>query len=202
MDTFNAWWDSLQVIIKIFYAIGMLATAVLGVQTLLTVFGLDGHDAADMDIDLDVDSDHGGDLPTDDGGASFISIRGITAFLVGFGWVGALCLKSGLTLIAVLPIAICVGLVLMVVIYFIMRFFWSMRESGTLDYHNAIGKVGSVYLPIPPNREGNGQVEVLIQERLQVLQAQTSASERIENRAKVLVIDVMEDNTLIVRPEN
>ncbi len=198
MDTFNTWWDSLQVILKIFYAIGMLATAVLGVQTLLTVFGMDGHDVGDLDID----TDHGGDVSTDDGGGvSFISIRGITAFLLGFGWVGAICLKSGLALFAAVPIAICIGLVLMVVIYFIMKFFWSMREDGTLDYHNAIGKVGSVYLPIPPNREGNGQIEVMIQSRLQVVQAQTSTSERIENRAKVLVIDVMEDNTLIVRPE-
>jgi len=198
MESFTDWWAGLQLLLKVFYTIGFVSTAIVGFQTILTLFGLDAHEAPDMDFEVD----DAGEAAHDDGGVSFISVRGVTAFLVGFGWVGAICVKAGLALLAVFPIAIGVGLAMMVLIYFLMKILWSMRASGTLDYHNAIGQVGSVYLPIPPNREGNGQIEVMIQDRLQVLQAQTSAGERIENRAKVLVIDVMEDNTLIVRPEN
>jgi hypothetical protein len=83
-----------------------------------------------------------------------------------------------------------------------MRFLWSMRESGTLDYHNAVGEIATVYLPIPPKREGRGQVQVIIQGRLQTIPAITSRGERLENRAKVLVVDVLEDNTLVVVPDD
>jgi len=210
MATLDAWWDGLTLILKIFYAIGMFSTAVLGVQTILALFGLgDHHDLPDMGADLDghgdvpnFDTDHpavGHELGDDR--LNVLSIRTVIAFLVGFGWIGAACLSSGFGLFLTLLIAGAVGLAMMFTVFGIMRLFWNMREDGSLDYHNAIGEIATVYLPIPGNGEGPGQVEVMIQGRLQVVQAFTSRPDRIDNRAKVLVIDLNEDNSLQVIPD-
>lgn len=198
MENLNTWWDGLALIAKVFYTIGMFSTAVLGVQTFLTLIGLDGDDAVDA-----ADAMDGGEISDEvgDGDLQFLSVRTITAFLVGFGWVGASLIKAGLSIAAVVVIAFCVGLVLMFGIFYLMKFFWAMRQDGTLDYRNAIGEIGSVYLPIPGGKAGKGQIEVMIQGRLQTVQAITSAPERIGNREKVLVIDRLEDNTLLVIPD-
>ena len=198
MENLNTWWDGLALIAKVFYTIGIFSTAVLGVQTFLTLIGLDGDDAVDA-----ADAMDGGEISDEvgDGDLQFLSVRTITAFLVGFGWVGASLIKAGLSIAAVVVIAFCVGLVLMFGIFYLMKFFWAMRQDGTLDYRNAIGEIGSVYLPIPGGKAGKGQIEVMIQGRLQTVQAITSAPERIGNREKVLVIDRLEDNTLLVIPD-
>ncbi|MEX2579173.1 MAG: hypothetical protein WD342_08945 [Verrucomicrobiales bacterium] len=192
MEDLNSWWDGLALVAKIFYTIGMFSTALLGVQTLMMLLGLDG--------DHEADGFGGGD-ESGFGDIEFLSVRTATAFLVGFGWMGAILTKAGSALWLVVLVALLVGLVLMFTVFYLMKVLWSMRHSGTLDYRNAVGQVGSVYLPIPGEREGKGQIEVMIQGRLQTVQAVTSKPGRIDNRDKVLVIDVLEDNTLLVIPE-
>jgi NADH:ubiquinone oxidoreductase subunit D len=55
-----------------------------------------------------------------------------------------------------------------------MRALFSLRSSGTLDYKNAVGKIATVYVTVPPNHNGGGQVEVLIQVRLQTISCMTA----------------------------
>lgn len=201
--TLDIWWDGLTPILKVFYAIGIFSTAILGVQTVLALFGIGDHgEMPDLDVDVDSDlPDFDGDHGDGDGGLSMLSIRTITAFLVGFGWIGAACLSSGMGIILTLIIGGGVGLILMFMVFSIMRFFYNMQEEGTLDYHNAVGQIATVYLPIPANGTAPGQVEVMIQGRLQVVRAFTSKPDRIENRMSVLVIDLNEDNSLQVIPD-
>jgi acylphosphatase len=45
-----------------------------------------------------------------------------------------------------------------------------------------------------------GQVEVRVQGRLRVVQAFTRAGHEIPNQARVKVVDVLDQNTLIVEP--
>ena len=82
MEELNTWWDGLALIAKVFYTIGIFSTAVLGVQTFLTLIGLDGDDAVDA-----ADAMDGGEISDEvgDGDLQFLSVRTITAFLVGFG---------------------------------------------------------------------------------------------------------------------
>ena len=205
--TLDIWWEGLTSVLKTFYGIGIFSTTILGVQTVLALFGVGDHGEMpelDVDVDLDVDSDlldFDGDHADADGGLSMLSVRTITAFMVGFGWIGAACLSSGMGLFGTLAIGGTVGLILMFTVFWIMRFFYNMQEEGTLDYHNAIGQIGKVYLPIPANGTASGKVEVMIQGRLQVVTAFTSKPERIENRALVLVVDLNDDNTLQVIPD-
>jgi len=88
----------------------------------------------------------------------------------------------------------------MLAVFFLMRALYSLRYSGTLDYRNAVGQAGSVYLPIPGAMAGPGQIEVLVQGRLCVVHAFTRAAERIPNRARVRVIGVLDPQTLLVEP--
>jgi len=197
MESLKDWWDSLILVHQLFYTIGIAASFFLAVQVILTLAGLDGHDADAAD-----GAGGGDEAMTDgDGELGLLSIRTITAFLVGFGWVGAFFLRTGLPLFVALPIALLAGTAMLFSIFYVMKFLWSMRESGTLDYHNAVGEIGTVYLPIPGEREGRGQIEVMIQGRLQVVPAETSRPGRLENRSKVLVVDRLEDNTLLVIPD-
>jgi membrane protein implicated in regulation of membrane protease activity len=200
MDALTDWWDALDGAMKFFYTIAFASTLVLAIQTGMMLFGFDT-DGADADFDVG-DLDHGGDLDPggDHGGhdVSMISVRSVTAFLVGLGWMGAILRDLGWSLLLVVPLALIVGFILMMFVWWFMKLLHSLSEKGNMDYVYAIGETGSVYLPIPPNREKAGKVEVMIQGRLTVVDAFTDDTVRIENRTKVRVLDVIDDNTLVV----
>lgn len=189
----DVWWDSLAAAMRVFYGIAIVSSLVLLFQLALLVFGVDGD--ADLDANVDgFDGDSGG------GGGQFLSVRAVTAFFVGFGWAGVAALDAGQSLPAAISLAFLVGGALMATVVALMRFLYGLGHSGTLDYRNAIGVAGSVYLPVPANMEGPGQVEVLVQGRLQVVQAFTKATEPLGNRARIKVVDVIDPQTLLVEP--
>jgi hypothetical protein len=181
------WWSELDVAHKVFYAIAIATSGLLVLQLIASFFGLDA------DSDADFDADHG------DGGGVF-SIRSVTGFFTGFGWGGVVALEAGYGLAASILIGLAAGGALMATILFLMRAIYSMRYEGTLDYRNAIGVAGSAYIPIPANMSGPGQVEVLVQGRLCVVPAFTRSPNRIAARARVKVIDTLDQQTLLVEP--
>jgi hypothetical protein len=180
----EAWWGSLGTALQIFYAIAVATSALLTIQLVLIVLGIDG----EADID-DVDA-----------GGGVLSVRTVTAFFTGFGWTGVVALESGLTLPLTLLAATAVGGVFLLGVLMLMRALSGLRYSGTLDYHNAVGSIGSVYLRVPPGMSGPGQVEVIVQGRLRVVQAFTRSERELPNRSRVKVVDVMDQTTLIVEP--
>lgn len=195
LASFSEWWNALGGASQIYYSIAIGSTIILVIQTALMLFGIEGGDVdLDVDGDMDFDTDHDAD------GLGILSFRTVIAFLVGFGWIGALSIDSGLGMLLALIFAGLSGIILMFVVFWLMKTLSKLKSDGTMDFANAIGEVGTVYLPIPPNREGPGQVEVMIQGRLMVVQAFSGADTRIENQAKVRVIDVLGDNSLIVQP--
>ncbi len=127
-------------------------------------------------------------------------MRTVTAFFVGFGWTGVAALEAGWQLLPTIVVATAVGSAFMAGVLLLMRTLYGMRYSGTLDYHNAIGNVGSVYLRIPAAMAGPGQIEVQVQGRLRVVQAFTRADRELGNRERVRVTDLMDDTTLLVEP--
>ncbi|HEX2253881.1 MAG TPA: hypothetical protein VHQ65_11495 [Thermoanaerobaculia bacterium] len=184
----DLWWNSLTTALQVFYTVAWAATALLLLQLLLTLFGFDG----DGDADFDADG-HGS-------GLGILSVRSVTAFFAGFGWGGVVALRAGLGLTAATLVALAIGGTLMTAVVALMRAFAAMRHSGTLDYANAVGVVGNVYLPIPGGMQGPGQVEVLVQGRLCVVQAFTRAPEQIPSRARVRVTETLDQQTLVVEP--
>jgi len=194
MTVMSAWWDSLETALKIFYAIAFGATFLMALQLLAMVLGLGGDgDSGDMDA--------GGDGHIDgDAGTHVFSMRTIVAFFAGFGWGGVTAVRAGLSIVPAVAVALAVGGSLMAVVFFLMRALYGMRYSGTLDYQNAIGVVGNVYLPIPAAMQGAGQVEVLVQGRLAIVRAFTRHAATIPNRAPIRVVGVVDQQTLLVDP--
>jgi len=191
MNMINEWWENLDFALQLFYGIGIVSTLILLVQTFLMLLGLDH---SDMDLDTDFDLDAG------DSGMHILSVRTVIAFATGFGWTGVICLKAGLAMWLSLLIAVVVGSVLMFSIFALMRFFYSMRQDGSVNYHNAIGEVGTVYLPIPPGGQKPGRIEVMVQGRLAVVEAFCKGDEKLENQSKVKVVDTVGERGLLVEP--
>ena len=178
--------------VQLFYIVGIISSLALLVQIVLLLIGFD-HDISAGDVDMGGPADH-------PGGLHILSVRTVVAFFVGFGWTGVIALQSKLSLPATLLMSVAVGGVFMMSIFYIMKTLHGMRDSGTLDYKNAIGKVGSVYLPIPAKRSGPGQVEILVQGRLIIVQAYTDSNEKIGNHVKVRVTELVDPQTLLVEP--
>ncbi len=179
----EAWWATLNEPLRWFYAIAISTSALMVLQLVLMMFGLDGDDFDAVEGEVHV-----------------LSVRTVTAFFAGFGWTGVAALQSGASLPRALVYAGGVGLLFMGGVLLLMRLLYGMRHSGTLDYRNAIGEIGNVYLRIPPAMSKPGQVEVTVQGRLRVVQAFTEAETEIPNQARVRVTGVMDRNTLIVEP--
>lgn len=184
----EAWWQSLTLTLQIFWTIGIVATAAIAIQALLLILGFDG----DADLELDADGLH-------DGGGGVLSVRTVTAFFVGFAWTGIAALDAGWGVFAAVLAAFAVGTAFMAGIFFLMRGLYSLRASGNVDYGNAVGVVATVYLPIPPAMSAPGQVEVLVQGRLKVVEAFTRGEETLANRTRVEVTEAIGPTTLVVR---
>jgi hypothetical protein len=178
--------------LQIFYGVAIIASAVMLMQTILMLLG--GHH------DLQVGGMDGGGTDGHVSGLHVFSVRAVTAFCTGFGWGGVCSLDAGLGLVGAILVALVCGVALVVVILSIMRSLTSLGESGTLDYQNAIGAVGTVYIPIPPAQGGKGQIEIMVQGRLAIVDACTNATNVLASRTRVTVVALQGQNLLIVSP--
>ena len=78
--------------------------------------------------------------------------------------------------------------------------FAALKDDGSVDIKNAVGTNGRVYLPIPPNREGTGQIQVVIQGREREVIALTDSDEELENRTRITVLKQIDPQTVLVGP--
>lgn len=180
------WWGSLGTSLRVFYGVAIAASTLLVLQLVTMLIGLD-HDAGDLDADHD-------------SGLGIVSIRSVTAFFTGFGWGGVVAVKQGFGLPVAIAVALLTGGALMAVVVAMLRGFASLRYSGTLDYQNAIGHVGNVYVAVPGAMGGPGQIEVTVQGRTTMVQAFTRAAEKLPPRARVRVVEVLDPHTVVVEP--
>lgn len=185
------YWQGLDTTLQTFVGIGAISSTILTLQMVLAMFG------GDMDgLDSDMDIPDGGE-----GGASgILSIRTIGAFFTGFGWSGAAMLQYESGTGAATFVGIIVGSIFMALVFYLMSYLHSLRQEGTINYSNAIGKIGTVYLPVPPHRKGIGKIEVLVQGRLKIVQAITDNEKKIGNRIAVRVTELVDEQTILVEP--
>ena len=170
---------------KIFVTLGSISSFVLFVQMIFILLV-----GGDVDFDL-------GEVG-EGGGTGIFSIRSIGSFFVGFGWTGAMLLEKGYGVgVATLGGTI-MGSIILSAFLAMMRWMQSLKSDGTVDYKNAIGNIGTVYIPISPRRKGIGQIEVQLQGRLAVVGAVTDDEEKMETRTAVRVKDLIDTRTLLV----
>lgn len=182
------WWSELGTALRVFYTIAIATTFALLLQMIALLFGFGDEGDADLD-DADADA-----------GTHLLSMRTVTGFFTGFGWAGVASLEAGWSLPASVAVATLVGAAFMAAVFALMRMIYGLRYSGTIDYRNAVGEIGNVYLKVPAAMAGPGQVEVTVQGRLRVVSAFTNAGQDLTREVRVKVIDVMDNNTLVVEP--
>lgn len=207
------WWNSLSLVAQIFYCIAVPSTLVLLVQTILMFIGM-GNDADADGADTDVSDDSGdvdADTDVDDGGFDedldpngldglrIFTVRGVIAFLVIFGWMGALLESMNVALWINLPISSLCGFAMMVTLAFIFKAIMQLRSDGTIDIRNAVGTAGKVHLTVPPSRMGEGKVHILLQGSYVERDAVTDEPDPIPTGSEVVVVRVSGETTLVVR---
>lgn len=188
-----AWWNELDILRQVFMLIAIPSTLVMIVQAVMLLVGL-GDDG-----DMDVDGDDVFDGVDGDGGLALFTVRGIVTMLAVSGWSGFALLDALPDVWAIL-LSIVLGVLSLVGTAYLMRAVYRLQASGNLNVDNAVGKVATVYIPIPPRASGSGKVTMTLQEKFCELDAITTCSEKLATGSYVRVVAVDGTRTLVVEP--
>jgi hypothetical protein len=162
-----------------------LGAGVLVLQIVLSFFGV-GDDLPGA----------GDDLAT---GMDLLSVRTISAGTALFGAVG-LWLSGRAPAVITIPAAVAAGIAAAVGTALITREIFRFESDGSLRLSNALGQSGTVYLPVPARREDYGKVQFTLQGRTVELRAVADEAAEIPTGTSVIVVAVMEGDTVEVTP--
>lgn len=190
--SFSTWWDSLDVLQQIYWLVAIPSTLLFIIQLIMTFIGADSDHDMDLDHDAEIDADHGM-------GFHFITFKNLVAFFTIFAWSGLACIEGKLGTTLTLFISVISGLVMMLIMASLYYLMGKLQDSGTLVMTNAIGKIGDVYLTIPPRKEGLGKVQVKVQGGLRTLDAMTAELDPIKTGSLIEVVDVVSEHILVVK---
>lgn len=172
-----------------YWICAIVGTAILAVQMVLTMIGMD---SSDMDVDFD-----GTDTMDLGGSISLFSVRNFVNFVVGFGWSGV-CLSGAIESKWLLClVSILVGVAFVLMFFFIKRQTKKLEHNGAFQIEDCVGKTVDVYLRIPAHREGKGKVQVSLNGTVHEFDAMT-AGEGVASGKKVHVVDVIDGATVLV----
>ncbi len=158
----------------IFCAIAWISTLLSLGLFLISLF-------ADFDGgDVDGDAGSGGDT-------GMFSIRACMGFVLGFGWGGFCASQAGLAAVPAAGVGVLVGLVMFFLVAAMMRFVYSLRSDGTLDYSTLTGHSGTVYVTIPPRGEVGGQVQIAHPNQLITIAAVQEGDSPLPAQTRVVV---------------
>lgn len=187
------------------------ATAVLGTfffvtrLALMLVGGADWSADADVDVDVDVGGDVGDASVVDahghDSAEAFkvLSLQGIAAFFMGFGWGGLAALKgAGWNLFVSTAVGLTIGVVMMWTLLKLLSLVRRLDVAGNVEISQALLTEGTAYTAIPARGRGKGEVRVVIDDHARFYRAISEDDVAIESHAKIRVISVNDDNTVTV----
>lgn len=219
----DEWWNSLSFVLKVLYCIAAPSTMLLLIQTLLSMFGMHddggGHDFSDtsgIDFDTDVtghgicmDSHHfvgcdhniDGGNPGDFASMRMFTLQTVVTFLTVFSWSAIVMISSGMPNMIAGIIAFVLGFLTMALVAKIAQLSMKLAENGSTNLNNAIGEIGTVYIPCPPKNQGRGKVNVTVQGQLLELTAISTEDEVLKTGTSVRITDLHGD-TLVVEKEN
>ncbi|MEX6688894.1 hypothetical protein QTN47_15405 [Danxiaibacter flavus] len=194
LSSFDAWWLSKTSLEQILWGTAVIATVLLGIQTLTGFLGGDHHSAFG---DADDATAH------DDGiHSQFFTVKNLLAFFTMFGWVGLGVFSISNNITYTLLSATGAGVATMILIAWLFKQISRLQYNGTTELKNAVGQVAKVYLNIPGGRTGTGKVHVTIQSALKELDAITDDGDALPTGSNAKVIAVITDDTLLVTKNN
>ncbi|WP_027138236.1 hypothetical protein [Gaetbulibacter saemankumensis] len=188
------WFFSLDLFPRIYWGIALIASLVFIIMIVLTFVGGDS-DGLELETDAEIESDTGI-------GFQFITFKNLVGFFTIFGWSGIACIDSGLSKPLTVLISLVAGLVMMSIMAAMFYYMRKLNHSGTLNFKNAIGAVGEVYLTIGANRSSIGKAHVRIQGALRELEALTDSENNLKSGTVIKVKDVTDNGILIVEQLN
>ncbi|MBQ8249640.1 MAG: hypothetical protein IJY93_07150 [Clostridia bacterium] len=191
-----AWWDSLTGLQQVFACIGIPATLVLVVQTVLLMFGIGDGDGADADVDPD--GFDIGEAASGDDGLTLFTVRGIVSLFCVAGWSGIVFVDLGLGNTLSIFLALICGIAAMIGIAYLMKAVLKLQSSGNIQIGLALGKVGEVYIPIPPKGEGRGKINITLQDRFVEVDAISGSDEGFKTGDTVRVVSADESGLVVV----
>ena len=189
------WFNLLDPTLRIFWGIAIFSSVIFVIQTVLSFMGMGDHD-----LDSGVDADAGADASDDAGAVHLLSFRNIIYFLFGMGWAGVSLWHTIENRILLVVVSLLVGCLFVAIFIAIFRAMMKLQHNGAFDINDAVGKTVDVYLRIPPQRQGQGKVQVSFNGSVQELDAQTDSETMIPSGAKVQVVEVLNKKILIVQP--
>lgn len=177
---------------SVFLVCAVIGGGVFVIRTVMQLIGVGAGDVIDGDVG-DADDIH----PGSDSGFRVLSLQGIAAFLTMFGLVGlALVRQSGVGPTVSLFAAALAAVASVFVIGKIFSTMGRLQSSGNVNFANAVGQEGVVYLSIAQG--GVGKVQVEVQGRLGVWDAQTADQSALATGKRVRVVRVAAGEMLIV----
>ncbi|MCH2129793.1 MAG: hypothetical protein MK179_11645 [Pirellulaceae bacterium] len=188
----------------VYLACAAVGGTLLVIQFVTTVVGLGGED-----VDFDVGANVPDDLDFGDPGGdaavygstwifAVISFKTLVAAFTFFGLAGMAGQSAGWTNISALFVALVAGLSAMFMVHWLMQGLHKLNHDGSVRIERAVGKRGTVYVPIPPGKEGEGKVQMRLQNRIVELKAVTSQTEKLPTGASVEVVQILTPTTVEV----
>jgi len=151
---------------QLFWAIGIFGLVLIIFQAILTLFI--GHHG-------DINSGGGADGHDSHGFTSYLSLRSISATMLGFGFGGAYLDRIGLALGVAAAGGLCLGLMIGIGYVALLNSLRKMQSEGSmLLLIDAVGRTGTVYLPVPGATAGPGEIQVAFGGKLQNVVAFTN----------------------------
>jgi membrane protein implicated in regulation of membrane protease activity len=205
----------------IFLFCALVGGTIMLCQFVLTLLGLGGHDM--------VDAGHGGVDLADDAGAAHgtadhgpgtveaqgedhahqhsstwlfgvITFRTLVAAFTFFGLAGMAARSAELSLVNQLLIGLACGIGAMYLVHWLMSLMYGLSEDNTVRINRAVGREGTVYLPVPAGRTGPGKIQLRLQGRMMEYEAVTAAPANLPTGARVVVVGVVGGHVLEVAP--
>ena len=189
------WWTGLEPAMKILWAVTLSASLIFVIQSIMTFIGAAG--------DIDTDFDANADVPEGEGtGMGLLTFRNFVNFCLGFGWSAVLLYDKIANRALWMVVAVLVGVALVVAVMWLFKWLSGMQQSGNIDVHTAaVGCEGKVYLTIPAERQGEGKVQITINNAVREYDAITDG-DAIKTGTAIRVIEVVNDYTLLVEELN
>jgi membrane-bound ClpP family serine protease len=169
-----------------YFYLAVGASAFFILQAIFTFIGIG--DNFDAEIDADVDFTDGLSMTL-----HLFTIRGIISFFMVFGWSGFILTQSNvLGGVAIFFISLGTGTIMLLLIALVYYLFEKLSQQGNVDLRQAIGKQGSVYIPIPKRNEGMGKIQIILSESLKTLDA-IAKDKPISTGSQVKVVGVINE---------
>ncbi|WP_040280570.1 hypothetical protein [Psychroserpens damuponensis] len=186
------WFSALDGFSQFFWIIALIGSLIFVFVIITTFLGMDGGDDFDG-IDSEIESDAGI-------GFQFITFKNLVGFFTIFGWIGIACINAGFSKPVTVIIALFCGLLMMTIMAAMFYAMGKLTNSGTLEYKNAIGAIGEIYLTVGANRESMGKVSVRVQGTLRELEALSDSLTALKTGTIIEVVDITTNGILIVEP--